>query len=128
MMKRFLVFGIICLTITICVNNAKVLAAKKDEKKPVARPVIEPVPYKQKVFGTVGEVEYVDFSARKSMIALKDKDGNSIKVSLKDLKAGATILVTYRKEEDKKGKEKDVLISLSVIKNSGETKTSKGRK
>lgn len=71
----------------------------------------------QNVFGVVGNVEYTEFKTRgESAIVIKDKKGESVEVSLAQVEQGATILATYRKEKDKKGKEKNVLISLSIVK------------
>ena len=70
----------------------------------------------QKIFGAVGKVQYVDFKSKgKANFVVKDNKGESVEISLKDLKDGTTILTTYRKETDKKGKEKNVLISLSIV-------------
>ncbi|MFH1062691.1 MAG: hypothetical protein V1747_07395 [Candidatus Omnitrophota bacterium] len=83
----------------------------------------------QSVFGVVGNVEYTEFKTRgESAIVIKDKKGESVEVSLKQVEQGATILATYRKEKDKKGKEKNVLISLSIVKPAQNIKTSDRKK
>jgi hypothetical protein len=83
----------------------------------------------QNVFGVVGKVEYTEFKARgESAIVIKDKKGEPVNVSLKQIEPGATILATYRKEKDKKGKEKNVLISLSIVKPAQNIKTSDRKK
>ena len=77
----------------------------------------------QNVFGAVGKVEYADFKARgESSIVLKTSKGESITVSLKELKNDATVLTTFRKEKDKKGKEKNTLVSLSIVKTAKQSK------
>ena len=81
------------------------------------------------MFGAVGKVDYVDFKSRgESSIVLKTNKGESIEVSLKELKRGARILATFRKEKDKKGREKNTLVSLSIVKTSKEVKDSKKKK
>ncbi len=81
------------------------------------------------VLGVVGKVSYVDLKSKgESTIVLKNNKGESIEVSLQSLKDGATVLTTFRKEKDKKGKEKNVLISLSIIKPSQDSKTAGKKK
>jgi len=83
----------------------------------------------QSVFGVVGNVEYTEFKARgESAIVIKDKKGESVEVSLKQIEPGSIILATYRKEKDKKGKEINVLISLSIVKPAQNTKTAERKK
>lgn len=95
------------------------------EGKKFAKPVAVAGVQKQRVFGAVGKIEYVDFKPRgESVIVVKDRDGMSVKISLKPLKDGTTILTTYRKVKDKKDKERNVLISLSIIRPAKELGTS----
>lgn len=83
----------------------------------------------QNVYGAVGKVDYVDFKSRgESTIVLKTSKGESIEVSLKELKSDATVLTTFRKEKDKKGKEKNTLISLSIVKTAKQEKKSEKKK
>jgi len=79
--------------------------------------------------GVLGEVDYVEFKSKgKSKIVVKDRNGDPVEISLKNLKDGATVLVTHRKEKDKEGKEENVLISLSIIKNAPKKNDSKGKR
>ncbi|MCG2703174.1 MAG: hypothetical protein L6366_02200 [Candidatus Omnitrophica bacterium] len=83
----------------------------------------------QSVFGVVGKVDYVECRSRgESEIILKDKKGESVKISMNVLRNGATVLTTYRKEKDKKGKEQNVLVSLSIIKTAQEAKEAEKKK
>lgn len=95
------------------------------EEKAVSSSVLTLGAKTQNVYGAVGKVDYVDFKARgESTIVLKTSKGESIKVSLKELKSDATVLATFRKEKDKKGREKNTLISLSIVKTAKQAKKS----
>lgn len=77
----------------------------------------------QNVYGALGKVDYVEFKSRgESSIVLNTKKGEKIRVSLKELKNEATVLATFRKEKDKKGREKNTLISLSIVKTAKQSK------
>jgi len=109
----------------ICVYISSIFA----EDNPASSPLVTRGVKNQSVFGSVGKVDYVDFKSRgDSSLVLKDKKGESVKVYLKELKTGATVLTTYRKEKDKKGREKNVLISLSIVRTAGEMQESKQKK
>ena len=111
--KRILFVSILCALFCLSVGLA-LHAQAQDRSTPQIVPAVGATA--QKTFGTVGDVHYVDFKAKgESTIVVKDNKDEAVKVSLKDLRPDAKILVTYRKEKDEKGNERNVLISLSVI-------------
>jgi len=125
MARKIFIIGLVSFTLFIFVFSTLILAQEKVEsKETVTEPetVVE-IPHKPRAFGGVGDVEYVDYKAKEPAIVIKDKAGKSTKVLLNDLKPGSTLLVTYRKEEDK-----NILISLSVIKTAEAPKTAGGKK
>jgi len=123
-MKRFLgCFFVLSLFLSIF-QCSVVLAEGAD----LALPSVGMASKSQNVYGVVGNIEYTEFKSRgESAIVIKDKKGESVKVSLKQVETGSIMLATYRKEKDKRGKEKNVLISLSIVKPAEKTKKS-GRK
>ncbi|MFH2138075.1 MAG: hypothetical protein ABII88_06155 [Candidatus Omnitrophota bacterium] len=115
MIRRILICGIACLAMIICFNSVGTLFAQEKTEK--ADPVVASIPHQQKIFGIVGQVEYVDLKRKgESVVSIQNKKGEKAQVYLKDLQDGATILMTYRKIKDEKGNEQNVLISMSVIK------------
>ncbi len=124
MMKRFLgCFFVLSLFLSVC--QCSIVLAEGAE---LSLPSSGVASKSQNVYGVVGNVEYTEFKSRgESAIVIKDKKGESVKVSLKQVEPGSIILATYRKEKGKKGKEKNVLISLSIVKPAQDTKTA-GRK
>jgi len=112
MTKRILILILIFLAFACGLQTHSIFAQQKTEG-----PTIGIADKNQNVFGVVGKVDYVEFKSRgESAVIVKDKNDEPVKVSLKALKSGATVLATYRKEAGKKGKENNVLISLSIIK------------
>lgn len=123
MIKKIGIFIVVLVSISLYISS--IFA----EDSPAASPILTSGPKSQSVFGSVGKVDYVDFKSRgDSSLVLKDKNGESVKVYLKELKSGATVLTTYRKEKDKKGKEKNVLISFSIVKTAEQTEQSAKKK
>ncbi len=125
MMKRFIeYFFVLSLFLSVC-QCSVVLAEGAD----LVLPSVSVASKVQSVYGVVGNVEYTEFKSRgESAIVIKDKKGESVKVSLKQVETGSIILATYRKEKDKKGKEKNVLISLSIVKPAQDTKTTRRKR
>lgn len=114
MNKRILFVGIMCLAFALSIILLQPAGAQ--ENKGAASGVPTAGVPSQKTFGTVGDVKYVDFKGKGDpTIVVKNNKGEEIKVSFKDVRADAKILVTYRQEKDEKGNERNVLISLSVI-------------
>ena len=106
MRKKILITSCVAVTLVCCVYVCLGIAQMVTEPK-----------QDRNISGIVGKVDYVDFKSRgESVIVIKDKNGQTHKILMNDLKADATVLTTYRTVKDKKGKEKDVLISLSIIK------------
>jgi len=124
-MKKILGY---CFVLSLCLsifNCSSVLA----EDAVITLPSVGMGSKAQNVFGVVGNVEYTELKARgESSIVIKDKKGESVEVSLQQIEPGAIILATYRKEKDKKGKEKNVLISLSIVKPAQKIKTADRKK
>ena len=118
----FAIFTIIALLFAAA-QGASLFAEEKAESS-----VLTLGAKNQNVFGAVGKVEYVDFKARgESAIVLKTSKGESITVSLRELKNEATVLTTFRKEKDKKGKEKNTLVSLSIVKTAKQAKDAENK-
>lgn len=116
--KKLSVIILIIALLFMAAQGASLFAGEKSESS-----VLTLGSKNQNVFGAVGKVEYADFKARgESTIVLKTSKGESITVSLKELKNNATVLTTFRKEKDKKGKEKNTLVSLSIVKTAKQTK------
>ncbi|MCG2712594.1 MAG: hypothetical protein L6416_09785 [Candidatus Omnitrophica bacterium] len=119
-MRKNLCVIILILALLFVVTQGASLFA---EEKTASSSVLTLGTKTQNVYGAVGKVEYVDFKTRgESTIVLKTSEGESIKVSLKELKSEATVLATFRKETDKKGKEKNTLVSLSIVKTAKQEK------
>ncbi|MCP4650660.1 MAG: hypothetical protein GY853_11350 [PVC group bacterium] len=117
MLRRYLICGIACLLMIVCCYNTGIIFAQQEAENKITKSSITSIPHKQKIYGIVGEVEYVDFKKKgKSVVSVKNKKGETAEVFLKDLQDGATVLVTYRKVKDSKGNEQNTLISMSVIK------------
>jgi hypothetical protein len=116
MMRKFLVYTLIVFLFLVAYNSMDILAQDESEGLPPS-PGMNTTSRVQKVYGIVGKVDYTEFRSRgESKIVVKDKKGEKLSVSLDQVEPGATILATYRKEQDKKGREKNVLVSLSIVK------------
>ncbi len=121
-----LIFALLFLTIQGADLFAEEGASLVAKEKAVPSSVLTLGAKTQNVFGAVGKVDYVDFKARgESAIVLKTSKGESIEISLKELKSDATVLATFRKEKNKQGKEKNVLVSLSIVKTAKQAKKSR---
>lgn len=131
MSKKFLV---VCLVFSVlvvcgyCILAFAQEAGKEEQPAEAQEPMMPVIPPEQRTFGTVGEVEYVDFKAKEPAIVVKDQAGNKTQVTLDEIKADAMLLVTYRKVKDAKGKEKNSLISLSLVKPAEAPKAFGGKK
>ncbi|MCK4994728.1 MAG: hypothetical protein KAS13_06750 [Candidatus Omnitrophica bacterium] len=122
--KNLFVITLIITVLFMATQGASLFAEEKTESS-----VLTLGTKTQNVFGAVGKVEYVDFKPKgESTIILKTSKGESISVSLKELKNDATVLTTFRKEKDKKGREKNTLISLSIVKTAKQAKKAKRKK
>ncbi len=116
--KNLLIISTIIALLFVAAQGENLFAEEKAESS-----VLTLGTKNQNVFGAVGKVEYVDFKSRgESNIVLKTSKGESITVSLKELKNDATVLTTFRKEKDAKGKEKNTLVSLSIVKTAKQDK------
>ena len=125
MVKKSIIFAFILIGILFYAAKSNLSA----EEGASSSPVVSVGTKTQNVFGVVGKVDYVDFKSRgNSTLVVKDNKGETVKVSLEELKSGATILTTFRKEKNKKGKEENVLISLSIVRTAKETKESGQKK
>ncbi|MFH1093485.1 MAG: hypothetical protein V1739_04925 [Candidatus Omnitrophota bacterium] len=125
MRKNLSVIILILALLFMATQGVRLFAEEKD----AASSVITLGAKTQNVYGAVGKVDYVDFKARgESIIVLKTSKGESIEVSLKELKNDATVLATFRKETDKKGKEKNSLVSLSIVKTAQQEKKPEKKK
>ena len=124
-MKKILVYGLVLALFLVAYQCSDILAQSSEENLPSA-PGVDTSSMQREVYGIVGNVEYTEYKPRgESKIFIKDKKGEQIDVSLQQIEPGATVLATYRKVKDKKGNEKNVLVSLSVVKNAQATRSRK---
>jgi len=127
--RKILVFVVICLIFILYAQDTRILYAQQSAMNDDSQSFVSSTSPQKRTQGVIGEVDYVEFKSKgKSKIVVEDRNGDPVEVSLKNLKDGATVLVTYRKEKDKEGKEENVLISLSVIKNAPQKKGSRGKR
>jgi len=114
MTPKKLCVAVLFAAVVSCTIYANVLA---ENTKPPAPVITASSPQATDVAGVVGKIDYADFKGKgESVLVIKDKKGEAVKISLQEIKSEATVLATYRKEKDKKGQEKNILISLSIIK------------
>lgn len=115
MSRRFFIWSMLCCFIITCFCGTSLVIAQGSEDPETT---VTSIPQKQKIYGIVGQIKYVDLKKQgKTVIAVENKKGQEVEVHFEDMKRGSTILLTYRKEKDKTtGKEKNVFISMSVIK------------
>lgn len=121
-MRIVLILSVFCLIVLLGCPLLSAQAQDKSAKGDIAQPFTT-IAAQQKTAGAVVDVEYVEFKAKgESKIVVKDKSGKSEEISLDSLGAGAKVFISYRKEKDRKDKEKNVLVSVSVIKSAEEAK------
>ena len=117
MTKNLSVMILILSLFLLTIQSASLFAEEKTE----ASSLLTLGAKSQNVYGTVGKVDYVDFKSRgESKVVLKTNKGEVVEISLRELKNEARVLATFRKETDKKGREKNVLVSLSIVKTAKE--------
>ncbi|RKY37782.1 MAG: hypothetical protein DRP78_00090 [Candidatus Omnitrophota bacterium] len=121
MKNRFLVVNTVFLLFICCGLNIHLYAAPQADKAEIQKmpqkAIIETKLLGQKTFAVTGKIEYVDFKPKgDSTIVVKDMDGKSTEVSLQNFESGASILAAYRKEKGADGKEKNSVVTLSIIK------------
>ena len=88
--------------------------------------IISNMPEKRTSFSVDGKIFYTDLKKKgESEIVVKDSNGQEVKISLKDLVRDSHVLATFRKVKDKKGNEKNMLVTLSIIRPAQEEVVSK---
>ncbi|MDD5746743.1 MAG: hypothetical protein PHO30_05705, partial [Candidatus Omnitrophica bacterium] len=93
--------AVVFTTVIFCSLYARVLA---ENVKPAAPVITSSSMQSADVAGVVGKIDYAEFKSKgESMLVIKDKKGEAVKISLQEIKNEATVLATYRKEKDKKG-------------------------
>ena len=114
MLRKFFIWSILCCLMVACFCETSLVFAQVAEDETI----VTSIPQKQKIYGIVGQIKYVDLKKQgKTVVAVENKKGQEAEVLFEDMQHGSTILLTYRKEKDEKtGKEKNVLISMSIIK------------